>query len=108
MNEVLKTYLMRSLLAVFFLCVSCKVHILDAKYVSMTTDELPVSEKKGESIAEKWCIDEAPKEEELLLGPGYLDRVVLKAQKKHQAKYFADVSFYQQGTCAHMQGNIVK
>src|SRR5688572_13184235 len=89
-------------------CSACKVHILDAKIVSMMTDELPKNPKSGAAIEEKWCINEAPKDEELLAGPGYLDRVTLKAHKKYKARYFADVTYYQAGTCAIMQGKIIK
>ena len=108
MSSVEKNRFLFSTLFLVFLCASCKVHILSAKYVSMVTDELPKSVNIGQSVEEEWCIDEAPKNEELLLGPGYLDRVALKAHKKYNARYFADVSFFQEGTCAVMVGNVVK
>jgi hypothetical protein len=100
--------LLPSIMVCFVLCTACKVHILDAEIVSMMTDELPKDPKKGRAVEEEWCIKDAPKDEDLLAGPGYLDRVTLKAHKKHNAKYFADVSYYQAGTCAVMRGRVVK
>ena len=108
MKNFATNYLLRTLPVFILFCTACKTHILDARIVSMMTDKLPTKVEKGADFEEQWCIDEAPKDEELLIGPGYLDRVVLKAHKKHNSTYFADVAFFQRGTCALMEGKVVK
>lgn len=95
-------------LMVLTVCAGCRIHVMDARLVSVTTDRLPSDWKGGAPVEEEWCVNEAPEGEDLGSGPGYLDHLLKKAQKKHRASYFADVSFYQAGRCVEMTGRPVK
>lgn len=88
---------------------ACQVHVMDSDLVSMTTKEAPKGAiTKGETIQEEWCLNDDPMRKEPDNRYGMMDQVILKAQKKHNARYIADAQFYAKTSCMTVTGTVVK
>lgn len=94
--------------AVFAVAAGCQTHIMDAELVSMTEQAPPPSFRKGAAVEEKWCQGDKPAKTSADKRYGLMDQVVLKAQKKHGARYIAEAGFYRKGNCLTVKGFAVK